>query len=719
MASPLAAEWGPPPTLGVPRDGLEVERRDIPPLDINRDPADNNRLLAEQFPKWEKNWWREHTGIASKSPQERDATLRERKDPLKHFLEDYPYGLKLPDDLKLKDVPPAFGDLTPERNGRMDIFYARGALDHKLRLYEAFAHLPRARISEARFSCSFGPNGYRLSDNVTPQTMPGHDVLVYVDIPHPAIGVNQCYAMLDYVKGGGAILFFGGEYAFGKGRYAYTVLDRELLPVDSASLDNRYAPEPLPLEPGPDFHELGVDIDFADRPVFWAWNQVALREGADVKVLLKSGNRPILVGRQLGQGRVACFMAMHRGVSGDGTTAFFEWAEWPRLTAAVLRWLAPAAAAVRPRGALVTPDEIASLRDQLEGDLMEDLLDEAMAAEPDLLGGADVGPGGASGGADVAELAGPALKERARVLRRVLRGDGPEISTLLARQLAAVANLPPRLRFDMLEFIRRNPSPAAAEAARKCLRARDPAVKASGYQLLALAGDGSLRRHLESPAPALELRPADRFRALALAVALYEKDDLVDLGRTRIASWNAAEASARDTYTDGKGFSMAAPEIPCLDSEGLFARVAWLGYMVQSEPEAYARQFAREWAMLAQYRDLCDRTSVNLWFGISQSPSTPAERQRVKQRTEELAAFRDLLAWLERITEPQLAAILRSHPQQTAEGFARARFLQEAKQVINALAAIPPQETRTHLEILQQARLPLLRAFATARLAAQ
>ena len=61
--------------------------------------------------------------------------------------------------------------------------------------------------------------------------MPNFDVLVYADVPHNAIGVDQSYALVDYVKAGGGVFFTGGQYSFGKGGYEWTVLDRELLPV--------------------------------------------------------------------------------------------------------------------------------------------------------------------------------------------------------------------------------------------------------------------------------------------------------------------------------------------------------------------------------------------------------------------------------------------------------------------------------------------------------
>ena len=205
--------------------------------------------------------------------------------------------------------------------------------------------------------------------------MPGEryrefDLLVFTSIPHSAIGVKNSYALVDYVEAGGGVVFTGGEYAFGKGGYIHTVLERELLPVKMTAMTDTVYPEtPEAIEPGPDFGELGVDADFTAEPVYWVRNEVVLKPGA--KVFLKSGDRPILVGWQRGKGRVVCLLVDHRGKSEGGVTAFFDWADWPELMAAVIKWAAPNAKRTDPPPA---PTPKADEADDLAGD-MDDLLD--------------------------------------------------------------------------------------------------------------------------------------------------------------------------------------------------------------------------------------------------------------------------------------------------------------------------------------------------------
>jgi len=60
--------------------------------------------------------------------------------------------------------------------------------------------------------------------------------------------------------------------------------------------------------------------------------------------------------------------------------------------------------------------------------------------------------------------------------------------------------------------------------------------------------------------------------------------------------------------------------------------------------------------------------------------------------------------------------VFRSHPEETARGFARAHFLPEAKRVINFLGRFPASETRKPLEVLTRASQEELARFASARL---
>jgi hypothetical protein len=602
----------------------------------------------------------------------------------------------------------------------MDIFYARGSMDYRVRWPEVFAGLDRLRIHDAPLMGEFhvgipawqAGGGYWLagdfvSRGIPWREMPCYDVLLLSGIPHCALGAENAYAMVDYVKAGGGVLFTGGEYAFGKGGYDFTVLERELLPVLCAkTVDTVYPPVPLAIEPGKDLAELGVKLDLAARPAVWVYNAVALKEDPGVKVFLKTGNVPLLVGRQLGKGRVACLLADHRGQSADGVTAWFDWAGWPDLARAVLAWLAPDAYRRDPvETKRLGADDLARLAAKLRAASVDDvvgrLIDEK-ETRPQVL---------AEPGAAV-ELKPAELTERLATLEEALRGSGPELAALLAEQLAAVPNLPDAMRGRLVDFVRRQPPAGLAAVASRCLKAKEPAIRQNGYELLAIAGAPEFPAVLASSPDAMETDPVTRDRCLALGVAMYPKADLCDDGRKRLAAWNAQEADACAAYTGGKPWSLESPEVPCLDSETLFRRAAWLAYLSRHDPKTYGAQFAREWLMTAEYEDYCARTARSLWS----DNMTPAEVKRAKFQGELWDKFAALFARLRGLTQDDAERLLKDHPDLAAAGFKQAAFLREGRECINLLGVQPVADTRPTLESLSGARCPLLADFARARL---
>lgn len=359
--SPSPADLhGVPPTLGVARP--EAAASPLPEV-----------VLDPSVEIWEVN---KRIGTPDEPQQNREPAFR--RPTVEELAKEWWKGAAIPADQALAARPPTFGDLAPRRDGRVDIYYARGGMDYRLRLHEAFAGFPRVGIHHAGLAGAVrqGP-GMGLGGGLPASRYPEFDLMVFTGIPHCAIGVENSYALVDWVKAGGGAVFTGGEYAFGKGGYMHTVLERELLPVRMKAMQDTITDEPRGFEPGPDFAELGLKADFSARPSFWVRNDVVVEPGA--KVFLTSGTIPVLVGRQVGKGRVACLLVDHRGLSEGDVTAFFDWADWPRLFEAVLRWAAPEAAT----GEMPQPLAASAPAKQREKSV-DDLLDEAFSdAGPD------------------------------------------------------------------------------------------------------------------------------------------------------------------------------------------------------------------------------------------------------------------------------------------------------------------------------------------------
>jgi hypothetical protein len=574
--APLLSDlFGAPKTFGVERDTLKDEQRLAPvEIELTKEVWEVNKNMSSLQPAWEVKREAEIAAFDAMTPEQRVAALKDKlaKTTPESVSGDWWKGGVLPDDLKRKNVKVDYGDLTPQRNGRFDIFYGRGAMDHRLRMPQAIAGLERFSIHDAPFSGSFrggGLGGMALWNNVPWQRYSEFDLLLFTGIPYAAIGLENCYGLVPYVKAGGAVFFTGGEWAFGKGGYLMTVLDRELLPVRCVEFkDTRTLPleKPAVMEPGKDFAELGFKADFTAKPSFWVYNQVLLREEPGVKVFLTSAKGPVLVGWQVGKGRVACLLLDHRGKSEKGVTAFFDWKDWPGLAESVMRWLAPEAG----------------------------------------------------------------IQDKART--------------------AGINDAEAKRGLDDPESEKRN----TAEA-----------------------------QH--------------RNYAQTLALPLIESNDRVAEGRALVEQWNAQEKKVRDEWTSGKGFSPAAPELPCLDAETLFRRIGWLAYLARHVPSEFGPQFVRQWLMISVYQDYCGRSAGNKrpgdWSGLSAA-----------------------LGQLRKVTTPDVERLRDANPKEFAEGCAQANFTKEYFAARELLGNVSPAKTRPILERLRTAKNPDLAAFAQARL---
>jgi hypothetical protein len=319
-------------------------------------------------------------------------------------------------------------------------------------------------------------------------------------------------------------------------------------------------------------------------------------------------------------------------------------------------------------------------------------------------------PGGAH------DLAGPKLQKRLAIIDRLLQCPGPEVASALAGQLAAVGTMPPATQYAILDMLRAHPSTNLAATAKACLASVNPSVRGIGLQLLALAGEPAFATEVTAPPRTMEIDAVARQRDLALALALYARGDLAAEGRRRVEDWNKREQAGMLAYTDGAGFSLAAPEVPCLDAEALLQRVAWLAYLARQDAKAFGPQFAREWLMTAQYQDYCDRTIGNLYS----DHMTAADTRKAKLLTTGWQRLRVYFARLGDLAAPDAEALARQHPDLAAEGFAKAHFTLEYRAAMNLLGNLPRRDAATAAicDKLRRAANPDLAAFAAARAAA-
>ncbi|MDA1140101.1 MAG: glutamine amidotransferase [Planctomycetota bacterium] len=710
----LHSLYGPPATFGIERKNLAVER--TPRLVLKT--QDTVASATGEFENYSGGGehLKEVESFAKLSWEDRNQALLERKSKNKpeNYINGWWKGGTLPHDLKLKDNTPNFSDLTPKRNGVLDVFYGRGAMDYRLGMNEVLAGYDRFQIHDAPLGGNFrAGGGHYLMSGVPWKQYSEFDLLLYTGIPHCAIGVENSYALVDYVKAGGAVMLTGGEYAFGKGGYEFTILERELLPVLSTeTVDTRYSRQPKAFEPGKDFSELKVNLDFRARPSYWVFNQVALKSDDSVRVFLKSGNRPILVGWELGKGRVACLLVDHRGMSEDGVTAFFDWKDWPTLMRSVIAWLVQDNWREIGEGKTgLTAGELTKVKEKLESTMFEDGLNvdvENNDADAGLTGLAL--PGG--GGVSARKLPKEEMAKRMAAIQLALKGSGPELALVLADQLSSVPDLPFETRNEIVDFARRNLTPKLEEPANRCAQHAESSVRSCGHLLWAALGSPRFVEELNSKPGPTETQPILRERFLAFGLAWYPRADLLRKGEGLVTEWNTKEAALKKNWTGGAEFSLGAPALPLLDAESLFKRVAWLGYLSRHDPKKWAAQLALEWLRTAQYQDDCDRSIGNLWG----RNMTAKQKERGIVVSREWQELRVMFGLLRNVFEPQIRKLTRSESASVAKGFTEAHYTLEERLCINFLGQFTVEESREILGVLQDAKSPVLRHFSKGRL---
>jgi hypothetical protein len=710
-APSLSSLYGSPKTFGVLRPDLKNDRKPEVLLDPKREIWEVNKDMSVLAPDWSTKNDEEQKAIDALGWDEHNAAVlkRREKNTADEYIKAWWHGGSLPADLKLKDNTIAFGDLTPRRNGRFDIYYGRGAMDYRLRMPAIFAGLDKFSIYDAPQwgALKQSPN-MGIGGNMPWSRYPEFDSLLFTGIPHCAIGAENAYGMVEYVKAGGSVFFTGGEYAFGKGGYQYTVLERDLLPVICVeAVDTRVSAAPLPLESGKDFAELKFKADFSAKPAFWVWNQVALKNDPNIKIFLKSGNRPILVGWQVGKGRVACLLIDHRGKSEKDVTAFFDWTDWPGLSRAVFAWLTPDAGKVDKKVLKADlPDLLKTLAEETATDVsIKEVKSNDEPGDVEEVVADDAGM----------ILDDKTLKRRIPLLKQVLQGEGADAGLALAEQSIKVGNLPESLRQELIDFASRNrPGGKLEEIAAPAVTSASAVARNAAIQLLGMANGTAFLKVVKNPPHAEDVNLYDRDRAIAFGVLFCRTTELADEGKLRVKRWNDMEKQVIDKWTNKKGFSLATPEHPGIDAEALFQRVAWLAYLSRIDAKSYGAQFAREWLMTAEYQDYCDRTTSNLWSdGMS-----PFEKKRAIARGEEWGQLRGLLGRLREATRPDIEALIKTQPDAVGEGFRLAHFTLEFRTAMNLLGSQDAKVIAAILEKLKTAENTDLAEFANARLGA-
>ena len=165
------------------------------------------------------------------------------------------------------------------------------------------------------------------------------DLIVLCDADAECLTVAQKAMIQDFVKAGGGLLVVGGPFAFGRGAMERSDLLEPLLPVTIPGFyDLKPLPAPAPLQPA-EGRVPKEELAWNGQPMVMWMHQVQPKPGAAVE--MTAGGQPALVTWEYGKGRVAALTVTVLGEPPAGSTAFWEWAEWPELMTRVVQWLLP------------------------------------------------------------------------------------------------------------------------------------------------------------------------------------------------------------------------------------------------------------------------------------------------------------------------------------------------------------------------------------------
>ena len=132
--------------------------------------------------------------------------------------------------------------------------------------------------------------------------------------------------ILNNIRDGGKLIIFGGLFSLGKGGYQDTLLSK-IMPVKvQGPWEVKGGNEPLPISScSSEFQSM----DWSMNPCVFYTHDLSITD--DAKVLLKAGDKPLLVSRSYGKGEVFVFLGTVCGDDDGNSLIFWKWKNWNTL----------------------------------------------------------------------------------------------------------------------------------------------------------------------------------------------------------------------------------------------------------------------------------------------------------------------------------------------------------------------------------------------------
>ena len=236
--------------------------------------------------------------------------------------------------------------LVIRRDGQLDVHHARGIYSWLNPVESAVSLAGGGNYAPSwvdRVGFRLGGAGSMEDFPDTYEALFAHDLLVLDNLQAVDLGARRRVLIADFVRSGGALLYFGGSFNLSMGSEHGTYL-AELLPVKITQYGNwAVATNGLPLQ-AKNAAFFGPRVDWARAGAAFTVDVSPLKPG--VEILATAGGHPAIVSSTYGRGRVITVLINPHGDYAPNAAPYWLAPEWPKILAACVAGLSQEARTV-------------------------------------------------------------------------------------------------------------------------------------------------------------------------------------------------------------------------------------------------------------------------------------------------------------------------------------------------------------------------------------
>ena len=236
-----------------------------------------------------------------------------------------------------KKTPPK-AITAPASKDELKVFVANGMYYHVFGTSAAELKSMGAVVAGERFLRYTGNGTHLTKEAVSSEILPNVNAVLLTNVDAPALNSSNFNTddLEKFVRAGGGLVILGGQFSYGAGGYSGTALER-LCPVETVRVFDRIKNVPSArIDAVLKDHPILAGVEFKDNPVVFWQHEVNIKPGS--AVVLNAGDKPLLVVRRYGKGRVVAFLGTVWGDS-ETETPYWRSASWKPLLSNMLKWV--------------------------------------------------------------------------------------------------------------------------------------------------------------------------------------------------------------------------------------------------------------------------------------------------------------------------------------------------------------------------------------------